>query len=82
MANGSIPGETLVEFLSIDALMAQYILENPSRFAEWLARKDRDVPASRRSPTLSTDDVAEVLASQNVIARRLMRTATSPFGRF
>lgn len=68
-------GQNLSEFMAIDALMSEYILENPSRFAEWMARQDRKVKPSLRTPSLSTDDIVFVLASQNAMARRIIDSA-------
>lgn len=73
-------GMNMREFLSIDALMAEYILENPSRFAEWLARQDKMVKPRLRTPSLSTDNVAIVLATQTAMARHMLAASASMFG--
>jgi hypothetical protein len=69
-------GQNLSEFMAIDALMTEYILENPSRFAEWMARQDKMVKPSLRSASLSTDDIVLVLQTQNVLARRILESAS------
>jgi hypothetical protein len=73
-------GMNMREFLSIDALMAEYILENPNRFAEWLNRQDKMVKPSLRTRSLSTDETALVLATQTAMARRMMAASASMFG--
>lgn len=73
-------GMNMREFLSIDALMAEYIMENPSRFAEWLHRQDKMVKPSLRTRSLSTDETVLVLASQTAMARRMLNASASIFG--